>query len=294
MMKPITLVLRVGTLAACTILFAATGVAASQTLPAKPFIGLPSAHSVAAHRYVDSVQLDRGALRVVPAPKGDEPSISRADALTKMLANTQTMGYRAVVLGFGLVTISSHASGVPTVKSLPAWIGFSKEYAAYSCPAMIAPANGETTTTLPTLPSDGYAAFVLDAAKGSPAVTFVAASEPCGKVVPSSVGKASEVISIPWQATGPLVNGSLPVRTTIPPCGTLRGISSGGSAASATITLDVTVPDVHGQCNGAKSVTETVNLGVPNPAPGSPPPVENSGTEILHGAVGPTNMESPA
>jgi hypothetical protein len=151
---------------------------------------------------------------------------------------------------------------------------------------------GNATTTLPPLPSAGYAAFVIGATHGSPVVTYVAASAPCGSVVRATLTNASEAISLPWQALGPVAGGSLPVRATIPPCGSLTGIMTGRSAQSMTVTLGAVVPDVHGPCQGAQSVTKVVAFG-PEGAPGAPPPLVSSRTQVRHGAVGPLDLESP-
>jgi hypothetical protein len=228
---------------------------------------------------------------VVPAPGNVRPTMSLAAARVLMRANPTTTSYRSIVLGYGLATIATHAPEVPRVRSLMAWIGISKRFASESCPMMRAPL-GKATTTLPSLPSAGYAAFVIGATHGSPAVTYVAASAPCGSAVPSTLTNASEAISLPWQALGPVAGGSLQVQTTIPACGSFAGIMTGGSAQSMTVTLGAVVPDVHGPCQGSQAVTKMVTFG-PMDAPGAPPPLVSPRTQIMHGAVGPLNLDSP-
>jgi hypothetical protein len=266
------------------------GAGAASASPAEPGGSTPTANSVSHQRYVVPVELDRGALRVVPAPKNSRPTMSLAAARELMRANTSTISYRSVVLGYGVVTIATHASGVPHVTSLAAWVGFSKEFAAINCP-MMRVQTGTSTTALPSLPSAGYAAFVVGAAHGSPAVTYVATAAPCGNVARASLSNASEEISIPWQALGPIQNGSLSVRTTIPPCGIFASTSSGGSAQSTTITVTAVVPDVHGHCHGPQSVTESVFIS-PEGDPGAPPPIVTAQTRLLHGPLGPQDHES--
>jgi len=258
--------------------------------PNEPAGSNPNANSVVDGRYTKPVELDRGAVRVVPAPRRSRPTMSLAAARVLMRADTSTISYQSVVLGYGVATISTHAAGVPRVTSIPAWIGFSKRFAAVSCPMMRA-TPGSTTTMLPSLPSAGYAAIVIGAAHGSPAVTYVAASAPCGTVVRATLAKAGEAVSIPWVALGSVEDGTLSVSTTIPRCGTYSGSTTGGSARSTTVTLSAVVPDVHGQCQGAHPATESVFISPAND-PGAPPPIVTAKTELLHGPLGPQDLEA--
>jgi hypothetical protein len=265
--------------------------ASGQSRPPVYPVTLLTSRSVVHGRFTVQFELDGGVVGVVPAPRKVRPTMSLAAARVLMRANTNTMSDRSIVLGYGLATISTHAPGVPRVRSLLAWVGISKRFASESCPMMRA-TTGTATTTLPSLPSAGYAAFVIGATHGSPAVTYVAESAPCGSVVRSTLTNASEAISLPWQALGPVAGGSLQVRTTIPTCGSFAGVTTGGSARSMTITLGAVVPDVHGPCQGAKAVTKVVTFG-PNDAPGAPPPLVSASTHLVHGTVGPLNLESP-
>jgi hypothetical protein len=257
--------------------------------PAEPGGSSPKASAVVDGRYVATVELSNGALRVVPAPKHSRPTLTLAAARTLMRADTGTTSYESVVLGYGVVTISTHASGVRHITSLPAWVGFSKRFAAESCPMIRA--TGTSTTALPALPSAGYAAFVVGAAHGAPAVTYVAADAPCGAVVPATLSNADEAISVPWVALGPITGGTLSVRATIPDCGTYTGSSTSGSAHSTTITVAALVPDAHGSCQGPHPVTESVFIEPVND-PGAPPPIVTSQTTLLHGPLGPQDLES--
>jgi hypothetical protein len=263
--------------------------------PAEAAGPLPTSSSVVDGRFVVGVQLDGGVVRVTPAPRTSQPRVPQRSARVLMLADTKTISFRYIVLGFGVVTIASPGPGLPPIRSLPAWVGFSKMFASVNCPSMAVPPGSAVTSLppLPALPSAGYAAFVLGAADGAPAVTYVARSAPCGTVVAGTLSPASEAISIPWHATGPIQNDAVTVPATLPPCGSFAGIDSSGGAASMTVTLGAIVPDVHGHCPPAPAVTKVIGFGPPGDAPGAPPPLVSARTRIVHGAVGPLDLESP-
>jgi len=72
--------------------------------------------------------------------------------------------------------------------------------------------------------------------------------------------------------TGHPRSGHFRLEASLPACGQLEGISSGGSAKVTTVTVAAVVPDTHGRCNGASDVTQTVALGPVDNPPGAPPP----------------------
>jgi len=148
------------------------------------------------------------------------------------------------------------------------------------------------TTTLPALPSSGYAAIVIGAANGSPAVAYTARTSICG-FAPSgpSVSPTDEVVSIPWVATGQVKAGQLSVQATLPPCGTFEGSSVSGSAQSMTVTLAVEVPDIPLHCPAVQPLNESVQVGSPN-SPGAPPSLVSPSTVIEHGDLGPIHTVS--
>jgi hypothetical protein len=250
---------------------------------------LPTAASVAEARFLRPVELDDGSLEVEPPGPGEHPTLPGAEAAAEIWASSALLGYHQVVVGFGIATIAVFQAGVPTVTSLPAWVGFAVANLAH-CPAETAPSG--PTTTLPALPSSGYAAIVLGAESGSPAIAYTARSSSCGfSPTGPSVSSVGEVVSIPWVALGSVTAGQLSVRGSVPPCGTYQGSSVGGDAQSITVTLDAVVPDVPLDCPSAQSVVEAVQIGPPN-SPGAPPPIVSSRTLITHGPLGPVQVVS--
>jgi hypothetical protein len=255
--------------------------ATSRTTAASP----ASADVSAAGEFLAPVELDGGAFLVAPAAPGQRPKVSRSAAAAKIWANPAVEGAQAGSLGYGLVSIALRVRGVARVERLFAWVGFARHTATYGCPNETAP-----LAKMPQLPSDGYIAVVIGAGDGAPALTYTARTSVCETVHPASLANASEEISIPWSPVGGATSAVLQVVATVPPCGTVAGIASGGSATSMTITIGATVPDVLSHCGPAQVVSETVNLGPLGNPPGAPPPLVSPTTRILHGALGPAHL----
>ena len=248
----------------------------------------PSRAKVVRGRFVSTVRLDGGVVTIRPAPSGLHPTVGEWTIQAQVWATSQIMGYRPLALGFGLVTITRRTDGVPRVVNLPAWIGLASDsQVAFHCPAMMpSPARPG-----PPLPTPGDAAVVVGSRRGGPAVVYRARSAPCGSVTPASLTNALESVSVPWSAGGALVYEALQVRVEVPDCGGIGGIASGGSAAAMTITAYALVPESPAAttCPPPRTVTQTVVLG-PGNAPGAPPPLVTSRTQILHGALGPVRV----
>jgi hypothetical protein len=249
---------------------------------------LPRQDSVVRGRYATTVRLDGGTLTVAPPPSATRPRLAEATARSAFTADAQLAGYHRVVFGYGVATIRLRAHGVGRVTRLPAWVGFAKSAASFNCPA-----TSSNPTDVPVPASNGYAAVVIGSVHGAPAVTYVARSAPCNAVVPASVANASRSISIPWRTAGPVDNGSVRIEATVPPCGTVGGISSGGTAASVTITVYAVVPDIPRHCRGPSSASETIALP-PGGGPGAPPPLLTGRTAIRHGRLGPADVVQAA
>jgi hypothetical protein len=264
---------------AVAVVLAATLVAPWAVGPASATTTLPRPGSVVAGRYVGTVRLDDGTLTVTPPPSGARPTVSRAAAQTEFTADAQLSGYHRVAFGYGVVSVSAHGHGTTPITRLPAWIGFARTVAVYHCPAQT---GSEPPPGSPPL-SNGYAAVVIGAAHGAPAVTYVARSERCTALVPTAVSPASEEVSVPWHAAGPLENGAIEAVTSLPPCGSFSTISAGGTASAVTVTLAALVPDQRRHCHGRTTVTEKVVLN----------PLGGTGTAIRHGRLGPETEVRP-
>jgi hypothetical protein len=252
---------------------------------------LPRPADVVRGRFVQSVSLDAGVFEVVPAPADDRPLFPRQQAAQEIWASPVLQSRAQGPLGYGLVTISLRVNGVPHLTRLPAWVGFARSPGFASCPE-----ESATSTSNPeglsgeALLSSGYAAVVIGAAHGSPAVTYTAPSMFCGSVQPAALALATEDLSVPWQALTGVENESIQLRATLPACANLEGIDSSGSATVFTITVAAVVPDVHGRCDGTSDITEAVALGPPGNPPGAPPPLVSASTIIRHGPLGPMRL----
>ena len=267
------------------------GAATRASRAVNPAASLPGPGSVVRGRFVAPVALDAGTLEVVPAPAGDRPHVSQSQAAQEIWASPVLQSRTQGPLGYGLVTISLRVKGVPHVTKLAAWVGFAKSSGMANCPEE-SPGSTSNSEGLPgtELPSSGYAVVVIGAGHGSPAVTYTAPSLFCGSVQPAVLALATQVVSVPWQAVTGVENQSLEVRASLPACGQLEGISSGGSAQVTTVTVAAVVPDAHGRCDGASTITQTVALGPVDNPPGAPPPPVTASTVIRHGALGPMRL----
>jgi hypothetical protein len=257
---------------------------------------LPRASDVARGRFVTPVALDRGAFKVAPAPARDRPILTQARTAQKIWASSVFSGRQRGPLGYGLVTISRRVKGVLRITKLPAWIGFAQSTSAESCPAEMPGSTSTPPLSAASFPSSGYAAVVIGAATGAPAVTYIARSLVCMSAQPAVLAEASEVVSVRWRALGPVTNATLEVKATLPACGSFAGISSGGSSQSTTITIQITVPDVRAQCKGAHTtttITQTVNFGPPDTSPNAPPPLITGTTVVKHAPLGPIPQVEP-
>jgi hypothetical protein len=271
------------------------GMAAAATRPShgavNPADSLPRPADVVRGRFVAPVSLNAGAFTVVPAPAGDRPLISREQAAREIWASPVLQSRQVEALGYGLVTITLRTVGVPHITKLPAWVGFAKSSGFAGCPEQSATSTTIAAASSGTdLASSGYAAVVIGAMHGSPAVTYTAPSLFCGSVQPATLAQATEVLSVPWQAMTGLENQSIQVRASLPACASFEGITSSGSAKVTTITVAAVLPDVHGRCNGTSDITETVALGPPGNPPGAPPPVVTASTLLRHGSLGPSQL----
>ena len=213
---------------------------------------LPGPGDVVRGRFVAPVALDAGTLEVVPAPAGDRPHVSAgaggAGDLGQPRAAEPHPGAARLRIGDHLAPGQRSAA-----RHEAARLGRIRQVVGDGeLSGGIARARPRPRTGLSgkDLPSSGYAVVVIGAGHGSPAVTYTAPSLFCGSVQPAALALATEVVSVPWQAVTGVENQSLEVRASLPACGRLEGISSGGSAKVTTVTVAAVVPDAHGRCDG--------------------------------------------
>jgi hypothetical protein len=160
-----------------------------------------------------------------------EPTRTESEAATEIWATTGVASTQRRFIGFGLATITVRVKGIPTVKSLPAWIGVTYSNDLEACPAMTG-----TPKKLTPPPSDGYAAVILGDRTGSPAVVYTAAADVCDRYRPASVQNALEVWSVSWTYARPGV-----IAIHYPNCAKWDSTAAGFSPQSGlTITEFVT------------------------------------------------------
>ncbi|MGP0030714.1 MAG: hypothetical protein ACLPVF_09445 [Acidimicrobiales bacterium] len=251
---------------------------------------VPGPASVVGGRFVVPVELDVGVLTVTPAGRARHPVITERAAAREIWASPTVVGRQAGPLGYGVVTITRRARGVPAVRGLAAWVGFARTTASASCPAETGTVPPGVQQAQAALPSSGFVAVVIGAGNGSPAVSYAARSAVCRSVQPAAMARARQALSIPWRPVDGIEDGAIRVRATLPPCATVGGTSGSGDARTFTITVGAVVPDVRGRCAPRRSVTESVTVGSAQNRLGAPPPVVTSSTRIVHGRLGPLNL----
>jgi hypothetical protein len=215
--------------------------------------GLPTGSSVVDDRFVSDVVLDDGAFSVQPAPIGTVPVVAKADAEKILLASPLFQGRSAGVVGFGLVTSQVSQRGVPTYQADPAWIAFGWG-GVTNCPNMTAPPSPAD------LPSSGYVAAALIEGAGGGDISYEARSDTCGTLTGPTVREATHIESVPWTANGQATGGTLQITYTPPACAGPAIYSAGGSGETATLGVDVEVPDAPGSCASPAPITDVVPL----------------------------------
>ena len=246
-------------------------------------VSSPSASVVVNHRFVVATELGSGAVIVTPTSK--VPTRLLTSAATQVWATTQIQGYSAVALGFGMVTITKVTNGMPTVKKLAAWVGLVKDSNVYHCPDI---KPGHPLVIPPANSTANWAAVIVGDAPGSPAVVYMAVRAECGSLNSARLVLATEKISVPWKATGPLKGQSLPVEFAMPTCASYIGSESKGSKSSVTISIDVLRNENASAmyCTASPSaLNKDVYLG--RPRPGSSALLVTKSTAIRHGPTGP-------
>ena len=193
------------------------------------------------------------------------------------------------ILGYGLVTLSGSTlpGGTSPLDRRGAWVGITWG-GATSCPAATVPPGGSSSSRASY--RQIFTAVVIYGQGGDGAIVYTSRGTPCGgPPTGPTVTAAREVLSVPWQQTTPLHNGSVRVTYRAPSCATLFSTASGGNMGTGkfTLTVEVTVPFDHASC---RTTTDTTSIRLfPSPAPPGAPAVPSHPT-LGHGPTGPVSV----
>ena len=242
------------------------------------------------HRFVHTVRLDGGAFSVSPAPASMTTPSNRIATAREIWATSQLQGYSKQPtsgsksdLGYGIVTITKHVAGVPTVTKVAAWVGLAYDNSSYFCPME---KTGQSIQQLMArAPSNGLAAVVAGQPSGSPAVVYIAKSVRCDRLYPSQLANAAEEFSLPWSVLGKVSASKIAINVSPPPCGGIVGnamatSTRSGFLSSVTITEYGTAPEYtarYQSCPAALPTREVIDLR------GS----MNAATKFIHPGPGP-------
>lgn len=242
------------------------------------------------YRFVRTVRLDGGAFSVSPAPAAMATPSNRIATAREIWATSQLQGYSKQPtsgsksdLGYGIVTITKHVAGVPTVTKVAAWVGLAYDNSSYFCPME---KSGQSIQQLMgRAPSNGLAAVVAGQPSGSPAVVYIAKSVRCDRLYPSQLANAAEEFSLPWSVVGRVSASKIAISVSPPPCGGIVGNAMAASTrsgflSSVTITEYGTAPEYtarYQSCPAALPTREVIDLR------GS----MNAATKFIHPGPGP-------
>jgi hypothetical protein len=123
-----------------------------------------------------------------------------------------------------------------------------------------------------------YVAVVFDAGTGRSVIAYTSRSAAVcsGPVLPASVGRPDELVSIPWQPVGP---ASTAVHVTLPACSTYYGWTEVAGTGSSSVQVVARVP-FDSACSSNAPITETVDDVVP---------LGNAQTQVPRAALGPVD-----
>jgi hypothetical protein len=207
-------------------------------------------------RFTVPWSLDGGRLRVDPAPAGQRPAHTRAEAVTAMHTATDRYWRAAVNLSesgdavdggaaYGLVTLGlpvGNGDGNPPVAALPetgvyhrrpAWVVWYRVVnTVFSCPMM---ATGHTPAGQLPDPDAAWEVFVLpDQVDG--AVRYRASVARCGRAMPATAWVAAQHLGVAWQVA--VRHGDhYTLRYTLPGCATHAATDGEGDGRTARVTI---------------------------------------------------------
>ncbi len=251
--------------------------------------------SVRHDRFVDTVQLDGGALSVSPAPASMKTPTNAAAVETEIWATSQLQGYSkwrptksSTSFGYGIVTLTRNEGGIQVITKQAAWVGLARGNTLYHCP--LETGTPSTKQLLRHAPSNGLAAVVIGQPSGSPALVYIAKSVRCGRLYPAEVASASEQYSLAWHVVAGIGTSRLTLEVSPPPCGHLAGsaiaaTTKNGSMSSLTINEYGTVPD-------AMIAYQACPVPTPVRVVIQPGGVTTSATKLIHLMTGPVKVVS--
>jgi hypothetical protein len=164
---------------------------------------------------------------------------------------------------------TSTLAAAPSAPPLPryvnrlAWVGIAW---GADCPATAG--HSELATR--------YVAVVFDADTGHSVLSYTSRSSVAcsGPVQPPTIGRPSELVSVPWQAVGPSSTG---VRVTMPACSSYFGWTEVPGAGAASVEVQARAP-FDPECGSTVPVVEVV---------GSVVPLGTVQAQVTHAPVGP-------
>ncbi len=252
----------------------------------------PSASAVAGGRYTKIVAMS--GLQVSPpttSATSEHLGLTWAQAATAFAATSAVQGSHAqAILGYGLVTLSGSTlpGGTSPLDRRGAWVGITWGETT-SCPAAAVPPAGSSTSRASY--HQIFTAVVIYGQGGDGAIVYTSRGTPScgGPQTGPTVTAAREVLSMPWQQTTPLHNGSVRVSYQAPSCATLFSTASSGNmgVGKYILTVEATEPFDHASC---PTTTHTTSIRLfPSPVPPGAPAVP-SHTTLGHGPTGPVSV----
>jgi hypothetical protein len=123
-----------------------------------------------------------------------------------------------------------------------------------------------------------YVAVIFDAQTGGSVIAYTSRSTVActGPVMPPTISRPSELVSVPWQ---PIGSSSTAVRVTMPACSTYFGWTAvpGPSASSIQVVASKPFdPECGSSADNVQDIDNVVPLGTAQ-------------TQVLHAALGPVD-----
>jgi hypothetical protein len=193
------------------------------------------------------------------------PSTTTGASTTTMSSSTSTKGGSATTGTTTTTTASLAPATLPRYDNRLAWVGIAW---GADCPERAGAPRLATR----------YVAVVIDADTGRSVIAYTSRSSVAcsGPVLPASVSRPNELVSVPWEPQGPT---STAVRVTVPACGAYFGWTQVQVQGTASIQVVASKP-FDPECGSTASTVQTVDSVVPLGAAQS---------KVPHAALGPVD-----